>query len=780
MLEGLHGGMQRWKRNGWRKSNNDPLMNTDLWKEMMLVWARVSAITVAGKVKAHSGVLGNENADKLAVLGMFLKKEMRGEKALRNAISAPYKRQLQNERDKVEQARKEDAAMRGWGETGRQSRITKKGLIPAHRRRLREKEEDLKEKTEKERESNRVRRKQKNKRRADQAQQDVKAFKNIAWWIQATAQERASVATCRTCGYQGHKSSGSDKGCPFAPKYRGRLPRRKHRKQHPEARRFAVQVVLPYLRRIKEVQETPKTVKHECRWCGKRYAGKRVLGRHDAVCPRGRGEERFGCRVPGCSKHYDTETQREGHEGRCTVYMCPTKGCKFVGRDKQDWQRHIQICTLELRCVCGEKFGNAIRDGTEWAVVKTDTGKRKYDARRELQKHKRVCKMMDKGRQKKELGDEHAVSVTEADTAVAIPEEEEEWDEWLDSEVEEDPDNEYAVAMGFAEWDEEHIKRDKRRKEVEVNSNGENQVRPPLTAMQKKRIERSRETESKKETEVKKVGQERKQSKDEQTISNMGWMTTSRPKQREREETTMEEETQPVHEVRVSSGESSDGEGEWTTNAWDNIGPQSKRGLLQTTGLLTSSVITPVLSILQQQYRRTWFAPEWLMQGIRSRVNMRRMNNDLREYDKFVVIVHHPTGIGHWTVVLGCFERKMIWHIDSLGMIRRNGTWVKMVKRFLHEEATLKEGVHINDFDEIINPEDTSRQRDAASCGVYALKWAEMHASGDIEIHNKIDHEEIIAYRTELRRKLEESWVFTKDSEDEILWCPNRRQRIDE
>ena len=71
-LGGLHGGMERWKRQGWRRNNKQPLANVDLWKRAMLTWVEIRNITKAVKVKAHTGVVGNENADKLAVLGAFL------------------------------------------------------------------------------------------------------------------------------------------------------------------------------------------------------------------------------------------------------------------------------------------------------------------------------------------------------------------------------------------------------------------------------------------------------------------------------------------------------------------------------------------------------------------------------------------------------------------------------------------------------------------------------------------------------------------------------------
>jgi len=56
--------LQGWKRNGWKKSNGDPVQNKDLW--ILLDGAMQELNVTFIKVKAHSGVAFNELADQLA------------------------------------------------------------------------------------------------------------------------------------------------------------------------------------------------------------------------------------------------------------------------------------------------------------------------------------------------------------------------------------------------------------------------------------------------------------------------------------------------------------------------------------------------------------------------------------------------------------------------------------------------------------------------------------------------------------------------------------------
>jgi len=64
--------MFRWPDQKWIRSNGEPVMNTTLWKELMSVMRYIGnkfhRSVYFEKVSAHSGIVGNESADKLAKL----------------------------------------------------------------------------------------------------------------------------------------------------------------------------------------------------------------------------------------------------------------------------------------------------------------------------------------------------------------------------------------------------------------------------------------------------------------------------------------------------------------------------------------------------------------------------------------------------------------------------------------------------------------------------------------------------------------------------------------
>ncbi|MFL0838459.1 ribonuclease HI [Vibrio parahaemolyticus] len=65
-VKGFNEWLDGWKARGWRKANNKPVMNRDLWQQVDRLRAMKYVQVV--KVKAHAGIEGNEKADKLAVL----------------------------------------------------------------------------------------------------------------------------------------------------------------------------------------------------------------------------------------------------------------------------------------------------------------------------------------------------------------------------------------------------------------------------------------------------------------------------------------------------------------------------------------------------------------------------------------------------------------------------------------------------------------------------------------------------------------------------------------
>jgi len=64
VMQGINEWMHTWKRNGWKTAARKPVKNFDLWQQLDDEAARHS---VHWKwVKGHSGVDGNEHADRLA------------------------------------------------------------------------------------------------------------------------------------------------------------------------------------------------------------------------------------------------------------------------------------------------------------------------------------------------------------------------------------------------------------------------------------------------------------------------------------------------------------------------------------------------------------------------------------------------------------------------------------------------------------------------------------------------------------------------------------------
>ena len=68
VLKGITEWMPNWKSRGWKTAAKKPVMNADLWQALD---AEVARHTVAWQwVKGHSGHAGNEEADRLANLGI--------------------------------------------------------------------------------------------------------------------------------------------------------------------------------------------------------------------------------------------------------------------------------------------------------------------------------------------------------------------------------------------------------------------------------------------------------------------------------------------------------------------------------------------------------------------------------------------------------------------------------------------------------------------------------------------------------------------------------------
>ncbi|ELC0659396.1 hypothetical protein SD340_004390 [Vibrio fluvialis] len=64
-VKGFNIWMDDWKDRGWRKANKKPVKHRQLWKQVDVLRSRKYVEVL--KVKAHSGIEGNEIADSLAV-----------------------------------------------------------------------------------------------------------------------------------------------------------------------------------------------------------------------------------------------------------------------------------------------------------------------------------------------------------------------------------------------------------------------------------------------------------------------------------------------------------------------------------------------------------------------------------------------------------------------------------------------------------------------------------------------------------------------------------------
>lgn len=57
-----------WKKRGWRRANGDPVKNPDIIKPAFELYQEIGAKIELAHVKGHSGIEGNELADRMAML----------------------------------------------------------------------------------------------------------------------------------------------------------------------------------------------------------------------------------------------------------------------------------------------------------------------------------------------------------------------------------------------------------------------------------------------------------------------------------------------------------------------------------------------------------------------------------------------------------------------------------------------------------------------------------------------------------------------------------------
>lgn len=58
----------KWEKNGWKNSKKEPVENKDLWEKLLQLSRELNVEFI--KVKGHSGIELNEEADRLANKGM--------------------------------------------------------------------------------------------------------------------------------------------------------------------------------------------------------------------------------------------------------------------------------------------------------------------------------------------------------------------------------------------------------------------------------------------------------------------------------------------------------------------------------------------------------------------------------------------------------------------------------------------------------------------------------------------------------------------------------------
>ncbi len=66
VLGGITSWIFNWEKNGWIKSDKKPVLNKDLWQELIALVRATTPKLSWQKVKGHSGHVYNERADEIA------------------------------------------------------------------------------------------------------------------------------------------------------------------------------------------------------------------------------------------------------------------------------------------------------------------------------------------------------------------------------------------------------------------------------------------------------------------------------------------------------------------------------------------------------------------------------------------------------------------------------------------------------------------------------------------------------------------------------------------
>lgn len=74
VLLGITSWLYNWEKNGWRTANKKPVLNQDLWKELIDLVRNYDNKMSWQKVKGHSGHIHNDRADEIATSKALLQK----------------------------------------------------------------------------------------------------------------------------------------------------------------------------------------------------------------------------------------------------------------------------------------------------------------------------------------------------------------------------------------------------------------------------------------------------------------------------------------------------------------------------------------------------------------------------------------------------------------------------------------------------------------------------------------------------------------------------------
>ncbi len=66
VLNGITSWIFNWEKNGWKTANKKPVLNQELWQELIALVRNFKGKILWQKVKGHSGHIYNERADEIA------------------------------------------------------------------------------------------------------------------------------------------------------------------------------------------------------------------------------------------------------------------------------------------------------------------------------------------------------------------------------------------------------------------------------------------------------------------------------------------------------------------------------------------------------------------------------------------------------------------------------------------------------------------------------------------------------------------------------------------